>query len=250
MRILYEVHQFRKNIELFILSLPGMLFFIVFSYIPMFGIIIAFKNYTYDKKIWGSDWVGFDNFKFFLGSQDAFRITRNTILYNLCFILAGTLIAVVIALMLNAMHRYSVKVFQTVLLMPYFLSWVVIGYVLYAFLNPDLGILNKLLTAAGGEPLNWYLESGYWPAIMLISNIWKNAGYNAIIFYTGLMGIDSTYYEAAYIDGASKLQQVLKISIPLIRPLIILITLLAIGRIFYSGFRTILLFTDEFRTIV
>lgn len=202
----------------------------------MFGLLIAFKDFEYSKGIFGSKWVWFDNFKFFFNSQDAFRITRNTILYNVGFIIIGTVFAVALALILNELGRKSVKIFQTVFLMPYFLSWVIISFILYAFLNPDLGIINRIITAMGGEQIIWYSESKYWPAILVLSNLWKNVGYSSIIYYTGLIGIECTYYEAAEIDGASKLQQIFKISIPMLRPLIILLALLAIGKIFNSDF--------------
>lgn len=231
-----EWFYLKHNYEILLLTMPGLLFLIIFSYIPMFGLLIAFKDFEYSKGIFGSKWVWFDNFKFFFNSQDAFRITRNTILYNVGFIIIGTVFAVALALILNELGRKSVKIFQTVFLMPYFLSWVIISFILYAFLNPDLGIINRIITAMGGEQIIWYSESKYWPAILVLSNLWKNVGYSSIIYYTGLIGIECTYYEAAEIDGASKLQQIFKISIPMLRPLIILLALLAIGKIFNSDF--------------
>jgi putative aldouronate transport system permease protein len=231
-----ELRLFKHNSELLLLALPGLLLLAIFNYAPMFGVILAFKNYDYGKKIFGSPWVGFDNFKFFFTSQDAFRITRNTILYNAGFILIGTALSVIFALILFELSKRAVKVFQTAFLIPYFISWVVVGFVLYALLNPDLGVVNKIIALFGADRKLWYSEPDYWPFILMLSYLWKNAGYNCIIFYTGLMGIDLAYFEAAKIDGATKLQQICRISIPLLRPLIILLSLLAVGRIFYSDF--------------
>ena len=228
--------QFKFNKELLFLTIPGLLLIIIFNYIPMFGLQVAFKNYTYDKGIWGSEWIGFKNFEFFFTSQDAFRITRNTILYNAAFIITGTVAALVVALILNELSRKSVKIFQTAFLTPYFLSWVVISFVLYAFLSTDRGVLNSFITFLGGNRISWYNEPGVWPPILIISSLWKGVGYSSIIYYTGLMGIDTTYYEAAQIDGASKLQRIRYISIPGLRTLITLIIILSIGKIFYSDF--------------
>ena len=230
------LYHFNKNKELLFLTLPGLLLIIIFNYIPMFGLQVAFKNYTYDKGIWGSEWIGFKNFEFFFTSQDAFRVTRNTILYNMAFIITGTVAALVVALVLCELSKKSVKIFQTAFLTPYFLSWVVVSFVLYAFLSTDHGVLNQLITSFGGKAITWYNEPGAWPPILVICSLWKSVGYTSIIYYTGLMGIDPTYYEAAQIDGASRLQRIRYISIPGLRTLITLLIILAIGRIFYSDF--------------
>ena len=234
--ILNELKEFKRNRALFFIGLPGMVMLFLVAYIPMFGLIIAFKNYTYDKGIFGSTWAGFNNFKFFFTSQDAFRVTRNTLLYNGAFIIVGLFTAVVIAIMLNEVSKKAIKTYQTILFMPYFLSWVVVGYLVYGFLNPDMGIINSILKSFHFHAVDWYGDPKYWPVIIMFSYLWKNVGYTAIIFYTGILGIDSTYYEAAAIDGASKFQQIKNITLPMIRPLIILMLILNIGRIFYSDF--------------
>jgi putative aldouronate transport system permease protein len=221
---------------LFILSFPAMLYFLIFSYLPMMGIIIAFKNYNFSKGILGSDWSGFTNFKFFFTSQDAFRITRNTIGLNFLFIIIGMPVSIILALLLFDLSKRAVKVFQTILFFPYFLSWVVVGFVTYILLNPSFGVMNSLLKSFHLQVIDWYANPKLWPFILVFVYIWKNAGYFAIIFYTGLLGIDSTYYEAAAIDGATKLQMIMKITIPLLVPLITMITLLQIGKIMYSDF--------------
>lgn len=231
-----ELKLFKSNRHLFILTVPAILFLLLFNYLPMFGAIIAFKDYNNSKGIFGSKWVGFDNFKFFFTSKSALKITINTISYNLVFIILGTIIAIIFALMLNELSKRSVKIFQTVFLMPYFLSFVIVSYVLYAFLNPELGVINKLIMSMGGEEVLWYTEPKYWPFILVIAYLWKSVGYSCIIYYTGLIGIDTSYYEAADIDGASKLQQITNISLPLLRPLIILLVLLSLGSIFKSDF--------------
>ena len=227
----------RGNWELLSLCMPAIVLFLVFNYLPMFGIIVAFKNYRFDRGFFGSDWNGINNFKFFFTSQDAFRITRNTVGLNLLFIVAGLIASVVFALMANEVTRRSLlKVYQTVMFFPYFLSWVVVSYMLYAFLNNNLGMVNNLLRQLNVEPVKWYTQPGYWPFILLFVYLWVNIGYSSVIYYAGIMGIDNEYYEAAVIDGASKLQIIRKITIPLISPIIIVIVLLQIGKIFYADF--------------
>lgn len=235
-RVGTEIRLFKKNSELFLISLPAIVAFFFVAYLPMSGLIIAFKNYSYDKGIWGSPWAGLNNFKFFFTSQDALRVTRNTLLLNGAFILLGLALAVVLAILLNEVSKRAVKVYQTVLFIPYFLSWVVVGYLTYGFLNRDMGVVNSLIKLLGMKPVDWYSDPKYWTAILIIAYLWKNAGYLAIIFYTGILGIETTYYEAASIDGASKFRQAWHITIPSIRPLIIMMLILSIGKIFYSDF--------------
>lgn len=218
------------------LAIPGLLFVIVFQYLPMFGVVLAFKDFNFAKGIWGSDWVGLNNFKFFFSSDAAYQVTRNTILLNLNFIVLTNVVAIAFALMLFELSRRAVKVYQTTLFFPYFLSWVVVSYVTYALLNPQLGVINQIGKHFGWIDINWYMEPKYWPYILSVAFLWKNVGYSTLIYYTGLMGIDKSYFEAAAIDGANKWQQVRRISLPLLTPLITLITLLQIGKIFYSDF--------------
>ncbi len=229
--------RMKENGEFIVLSLPVIVHLFIFSYIPMLGIVLAFKNFRFDKGIFGSDWIGLNNFMFLFTSQDAWRITLNTIGLNLMFIFSGLVCSVTFALMLYEItNKNYVKLYQTVIILPSFLSWVVVGYMAYILLNPQLGVLNKILEAAGAEPVSWYSEPSYWPVILAISNIWKNVGLGSIIYYAGLMGINQEYYEAADIDGAGKFQKALKISIPNILPLMVIMTILAIGGIFRSDF--------------
>lgn len=231
-----EIKFFKKNKELFLLTLPGSLFVLVFAYTPMAGLILAFKNFNPSKGIWGSDWVGFDNFKFFFTSQDAFRVTRNTILLNASFIILGLIFSIILALMLQEVSGKARRLYQTVMFFPYFLSWVVISFVLFALLNMDLGVFNNILKSLGFDAVQWYAEPKYWVGILIFSYLWKNLGYYSIIYYTGLIGIDPSYYESAEIDGASKLRQIKDISLPLLTPMIVLMTLLQIGQIFHADF--------------
>lgn len=226
-----------KNIALLLMALPGIGFLFVFRYLPMAGIIIAFKKFRYDLGILASEWVGFKNFQFFFNSQDFWRITRNTVGLNALFITSGVIVSVALALMLREVSkRLHIKIYQTVFFFPHFLSWVVVSFMLFSFLNMRYGIINRALEALGFQSIMWYVDPSYWPAILLIVYLWKNAGYFCIIYYAGLMGIDNELYEAAAIDGANKWQMVTKISIPLIKPLIIIMVLLQVGRIFYADF--------------
>lgn len=218
------------------LALPGLLFVLVFNYLPMFGLVLAFKDFNFSKGIWGSDWAGLNNFKFFFTSDAAYQVTRNTLVLNLSFILITNIVSIAFALMLFELSRRAVKLYQTTLFFPYFLSWVVVSYVTYALLNPQMGVINHLLARLGRAEVNWYMEPKFWPVILCLAFLWKNVGYSTLIYYTGLMSIDKSYYEAAAIDGASQAQQIRNISIPLLTPLIVLIVLMQIGRIFYSDF--------------
>ena len=228
--------NFRKNLPLTILALPAVLFLFVFNYIPLFGLILPFKNFRYDKGFWGSEWAGFKNFEYLFTSSDALRATRNTVLYNLVFIFGGMVVSVAIALMLFEMSKRAVKLFQTLLLLPYFISWVVVSYAARAFLDMDYGLLNSLLTALGAEPIMWYNRYEYWPYIIIIANIWKGMGYGALIYYAALMGTNEELYEAARIDGAGKLKQIWYVSIPTIRPMISMMLILNIGNMLSSDF--------------
>jgi len=227
----------KRKRGLLLLAFPGILILFVNNYLPMFGMFIAFKSINYSQGIFKSPWVGFQNFKFFFQSQDAFMVTRNTIALNLIFITLNLVLSILFALFLFEISKNAVRIYQTVLFIPYLLSWVVVSYALYIFLNNDYGVLNSLLkTLFKLDPIYWYGEPAYWPLILTLSFLWKSLGYSTIIFYAGLMGMDTSYFEAASIDGATKIQQTLKLAVPLLSPLIVLILLTQIGRIFYSDF--------------
>ncbi|MFC0214753.1 ABC transporter permease [Paenibacillus chartarius] len=225
-----------KNKALLLLALPGLLCIFVFSYVPMFGIVIAFKNYNAVDGIWGSPWIGLRNFEFLFNSQDAWRITYNTLALNFSFIAFGTVAAVALAIVMNEIKsRWMSSIYQSVLFLPHLLSWVLVGYLVFALLAAS-GLVNHVLAAFDREAVSWYTEPAYWPFILTITVIWKQAGYTSIIFLASIIGISPEYYEAAKIDGASKLQQIRYITLPCLVPVITIMTLLSIGRIFYADF--------------
>ncbi|WP_084137537.1 ABC transporter permease subunit [Paenibacillus sp. FSL W8-1187] len=208
------------------------------NYLPMFGIFLAFKDLNYTEGIWGSAWVGLKNFEFLFASNDVWRIIKHTLLYNLAFLVLGTVLAVLLAIVLNEVRsRILSRFFQSAAILPNFVSMVIVGYLVFGFLNPDLGFVNKsILEPMGKDPVAWYASPEYWPYILLLVNTWKTVGYSAIVYLAAIVGLDQEYYEAARIDGASRWQQMTKITVPLITPVIIILTLLAIGRIFNADF--------------
>lgn len=234
-KIVNEFKHFRKNSEISLLALPGIIVLFVFCYIPMLGLGLAFVDYQPRKGILGSPFVWFKNFEFFFVSETAFRVTRNTILLNLMFITISLIVSVAFAIMLFELSKRSVKIFQTAMFVPYFISWVVFSYVVYGFLS-EKGVVNNMLALFGKMAVDWYAEPSYWILFLLLMNLWKVIGYLSIIYYTGLLGIDESYYEASTIDGATKFQQIRYISIPLLMPLITLLTLTAISNIIRADF--------------
>ncbi|MEK3720629.1 ABC transporter permease [Paenibacillus sp. FSL H8-0034] len=226
-----------QNRALTTLALPAIILLLLFNYLPMGGLVLAFKNYRFDKGIWGSDWVGLKNFEFFFQSQDAWRVTRNTIGLNCLFIVSVTVGAVFLAILLNEITKKKwVKFYQTSLFFPYFLSWPVVAVIVLAFLNTDLGIANQALRLVGIEPMMWYSEAQAWPIILVAVNFWKAVGYNTIIYYAGILALDHSYYEAAVVDGASSWQMKTQITIPLLLPLVTIMTLIQLGHIFHADF--------------
>lgn len=233
----------KDDTELTLLATPTIIWYLLFSFLPMFGVIIAFKKYTvtpgkgYFYSLLHSEWVGFDNFKFLFKSNDLFIIMRNTICYNIVFIILGIVIPVTLAIMISLIYsKRKSKVYQTMMFFPHFMSWVVVGYFVYAFLCTDKGLLNSILVALGKEPILWYMEGAYWPFILVIVQVWKTAGYSMVVYLASISGIDTTYYEAAVIDGANKWQQVKYITLPCLKPIMIMMFILNVGKIFYSDF--------------
>ncbi|WP_027295726.1 ABC transporter permease [Robinsoniella sp. KNHs210] len=232
-----KLKQLVKYKSIFFLTLPGILLVLTFQYAPLvMGFVLPFKNVNYKTGIWKSPWVGLDNFKFLFSSDAAWRITRNTVCLNFLFIITVLVLSIICALFLYQLSKRSVKTYQTVLFFPYFISWVVASYVVLALLDMDNGLLNSILKFFGQEPILWYNEPKYWPVIMVIANLWKNVGYYTIIYYTGLLGINEEYYEAAQIDGATRLQQIRYITLPLLKPVIITLFLLQLSKIFFGNF--------------
>jgi len=230
------VKDFKKNRELLFLSLPTAIFILIFSYIPMYGLLLPFKNYNYGDGFWKSKWAGLDNFKYLFDNAAILKITTNTILYNLAGIFLGLFFSIVFALMLNELSRRSVKFYQTTMFFPYFISWVVASYIVLGLLDMEHGFLNKILGLFGVQPIMWYNEPKYWPVILILTTLWKSVGYSTLIYYAGMIGISDEYYEAAELEGATRLQQARLITLPLLKPLITMLTILAIGRIFYGDF--------------
>ncbi|RCX18198.1 putative aldouronate transport system permease protein [Fontibacillus phaseoli] len=231
-----------KNKVLLLMVLPGALWFLFFSYMPMFGTIIAFKQYRFSRdgfwaSIVNSKWVGWDNFKFLFSTDDAYIITRNTLLYNVAFIIIGLILSVLMAVVLSEIaNKRLAKVYQTGMFLPYFLSWVIVGYFAFSFLSSERGLLNQVFQSLGWESMQWYNDPKVWPYILILVYLWKAVGYNSVVYLAAIMGIDKSLYEAAMIDGASKFQQIRNITIPLLTPIITIMTLLAVGKIFYADF--------------
>lgn len=233
----------KDDTELTLLALPTFIWYILFSFLPMFGIIIAFKKYqifpqkSFLYNLLHSDWVGFENFKYLMESNSLFLLLRNTIGYNIIFIILGILIPVTLAILISMIHsKRKSKVYQTLMFFPHFLSWVVVSYFVYAFFSFDKGIFNNVLSSFGIDKINWYMQPKYWPFILIFMNVWKSTGYNTVVYLACITGIDTTLYEAAVIDGATRRQQVRFITIPGLRPIVIMMFILNVGKIFYSDF--------------
>jgi ABC-type polysaccharide transport system permease subunit len=219
----------------YIMILPGILFMLFFNYIPLSGLVLAFKDFNARSGIWGSPWVGFDNFKFFFAGGDmAWRATKNTLILNTFYTVFITFFSVTMAIFLNEMKsRFLQRFSQSAMFLPYFLSWAVIGAITYSFLA-NKGVMNQLLESFGLEPRFWFGSPHGWWTIMVVINVWKWTGYNAVVYLAALVGFDNTYYEAATIDGASKWQQIRYITLPLLKGTMIVLTLLQVGRIFFT----------------
>lgn len=230
--------KWKKYIPLYLMMIPGAVYLLINNYLPMTGIVMAFKRYNFKDGIYRSPNVGFDNFKFLFKTKDAWIITRNTICYNLAFIILGTIVAITVAVLLNEVRSSKIKkIYQTVILLPFLISIVIVSYLVYAFLNEGTGFINNsILKVLGQDPVSWYSSAKYWPAIIVIVYLWKSFGYNCILYYSNLVGIDRGYYEAAAIDGAGCWKQTIHITLPCLKPTIIILTLLNISKIFYSDF--------------
>lgn len=230
--------KFKQFIPLYLMMIPGAAYLIINNYIPMTGIVIAFKKYNVNDGIYGSPWAGLENFEFLLGSRDAFIIIRNTLLYNVAFIVVNMVVAIMLAIFItDVVNQKMRKIYQSSILFPYLISIVVVSYIVFALLSHENGMINKsIIPLFGGEPVLWYNETKYWPLILIITNCWKGVGYSTLIYIAGIAGIDPSYYEAAELDGTSKWQQIWNITLPCLKPAIITLLIMHIGRIFYSDF--------------
>ena len=225
-------------LPLYVMMLPGIAYLIINNYIPMTGIVVAFKQYNLRDGIYGSPWIGLSNFEYLFKNQDAWVMTRNTIGYNLVFIVLGTVLAITVAIILNEVRAQAAKqLYQTLILIPYLISMVVVSYLVFAFLSDGNGFINKsILPLFGLEGISWYNEAQYWPVILTIVYIWKSIGYNCILYYATICGIDRSLYEAAVVDGANRWQQVWNVTLPCLKSTIIILTLMSLGNIFRSDF--------------
>ena len=231
--------RWKKAIPVYILMLPGLVYLLFNNYLPMFGLVIAFKNVNYTLGIFKSPWAGLNNFKFLFSSGNAWLITRNTILYNIAFIILGMVCGIAVAILLNEIRgKMPLKIYQTLILLPYLMSWVVVSYLSFAFLSGETGFINNTILPLFGidKPIAFYQTQKYWPFILTFVNLWKSMGFNMIMYYSCIIGIPSDYFESAREDGASKWQQIRKITIPCMKSTIITLLILSIGRMFYSDF--------------
>ncbi len=229
--------RIKKAIPIYVMLLPGFIYILINNYLPMGGLVMAFKNIKWNVGIWKSDWVGFDNFEYLFKTPDALNITRNTILYNIAFIIVNLIVALLYAIMLSEIRRkLFVKVYQTVIMLPFMISMVIVSYLAYAFLAGDTGLLNGVLEAVGLPTVSWYTEPKYWPFILVIVNCWKGVGYGTVVYLSSILGVDPELYEAASVDGINEIQKIRYITLPMIKPTIITMVMLSIGRIFYSDF--------------
>jgi len=226
-----------KNRVLFLMTIPGIIYFLIVNYIPMFYIVIAFQDFNPRQGILKSSFVGFKNFEFFFKSSDAVRVISNTLLLNIMFILTTLIFSVAMAIILNEIKNtlYN-KVVQTMMFLPYFLSYVIVGFFVLAFLNPNYGLINNILVDYNIEPVMWYSEAKHWPFILTAINLWKSLGVNTIIYMAAILNIPKEMYEAAEIDGAKRIQKIFSITIPSIMPIISIMTLLSIGNIMRGNF--------------
>ena len=227
----------KRAIPLYIMVAPGFIYLLINNYIPMLGIVIAFKNLNFSKGILKSDWAGLSNFEYLFKAPDAFLITRNTILYNVAFIVVNTVVAIVIAIILSEIRsKMKVKMFQSCVLIPSLISIIIVSFLAYAFLSGRTGFINGSLAAAGKDTISFYTEPKYWPAILIFINCWKGAGYSSIIYLAAILGIDQEMYEAAEIDGATRWNKIRFLTLPMLKSTVITLTLMNVGRIFYSDF--------------
>lgn len=229
--------EIRKNLFFYLLPIPGIICLILFSYLPMAGLYVVFERYTYQGGLFGSEFVGLQNFKFFFRSiDDALRATRNTLIINGFNIVFGTIVNVSLAIAINEIgNKWFRKVTQSVMLFPHFISWIVVGMISITLFDENKGLLNHFLQAIGSEPVSWYSNAALWWPILILTSVWKGAGYGSIVYFCALTGFDQSLYEAAEIDGANRWQRITRITLPLLKPTIIIMFLLNVGGILFGS---------------
>lgn len=230
--------KFRQYIPLYLMFLPGAVYLFINNYIPMAGIVVAFKTYNVKDGIYGSPWAGFKNFDYLFSTNEAAVIVRNTLLYNVAFIIVNMAMGIILAIFISDVVNSKLKkLYQSSILLPFLISIVVVSYIVFALLSHENGMLNKgLLPMLGMDPVQWYNDTTWWPLILIVTNCWKGVGYGTLIYIAAIAGIDQSFYEAAELDGANKWQQITQITLPCLVPSIITLLIMNIGRIFYSDF--------------
>ncbi|MCM1173756.1 MAG: ABC transporter permease subunit [Blautia sp.] len=226
-----------KDRTLILMCIPAILFFFLFNYMPLPGVYAAFVKYNYRDGIFGSKFIGFDNFKFLVTSGELFNLTKNTILYNLAFILLGNVLAVFVAILLNELQsKMFKKVSQTILFLPYFISQVLVGLLVFNLLNFDTGFVNGILTSLGRDKWQPYSDPNVWPVLLVVIYLWQQTGYNSVVYFASIMGIDGEMMEAAKVDGANGFQRIRYIILPSLKPTIVILLLFALGGIVKGNF--------------
>ena len=235
-----EKIRWKQWLPFYLMAIPGFAYILINNYIPLYGLQLAFKSFSFKKGINGSAWVGLKNFRFLLASSDAFIMIRNTLLYNLVWIFIGMVLGVSVAILFNEIiSERAKKFYQTAILLPFLMSMVVIAYLVYAFFSTDTGLINNAIVKGilgQEEGISWYTKPQYWPFILTFVQQWKQIGFGMLLYLASILGIDRSYYEAAMLDGASKWQQIKTITIPLLKPTIIMLMILSVGQIFRSDF--------------
>ena len=242
--------EMKHNHTLYLMCIPGLLLLLAFAYVPMGGIYMAFTKFNARDGVFGSPFIAFQNFAYFLDNKYFWNAVSNTLIINAWGLLLGTALPITIAICMNEVRNgVFKKVSQSAMFFPYFLSWVVVGAILYGFLTSNFrmdrktgelivtganGIVNRIIMGFGGTPVRWYAEAKYWKTIIILLDVWKWAGYNSIIYMAAMTGFDGSLYEAATIDGASRFQQIRYLTIPMLKPTVVTLTLMSIGRIFYG----------------
>jgi putative aldouronate transport system permease protein len=230
-------YDLKHNKFLVLLCMPGIIWFLIFSYLPMLGLVIAFQDFSAAKGIFGSKFIGLKNFEFFVGSKDFFTITYNTLFLNACFIAATMISSIAIAIMLSELtNKYFVKVTQSMVILPHFISWTVVALLSQALLNTDKGLINQLITSLGGTAVNFNTNAAIWPGLLTIMKVWQGAGYGSIVYLAAITGIDQEIYEAARVDGATRVQCIRFLTLPLLKATVILLFIMSVGKIFYGDF--------------
>lgn len=232
-----KIRYYKRYLPLYLMMLPALIYLFINNYLPMSGLVLAFEKYNVKDGIWGSQFVGFKNFTFLLKSNDLPILFRNTLGYNLCFILINLVLGVTLAILITEITNLKFrKAAQSSILFPFVVSIVIVSYMVRAFLDPEAGLLNHLLVSMGRQKVAWYDTAKYWPFILIFVNTWKGVGYGCILYISTILGIDMSLYESASLDGATKFQKIRYITLPFLKPTMITVSLLSLGRVFNSDF--------------